>query len=97
VPRRASFSVDVTDASGIERAVVTCSLGDGWWRSFDLAYDAESDRWRGELYFTGGGSVNYFVQAVDRAGNVATSNNKGFFFEPVTYKVYLPLVTKNYQ
>jgi hypothetical protein len=35
---------------------------------------------------------------VDRAGNVATSNNKGFFFEPfeaVTYEVYLPVVIKN--
>jgi hypothetical protein len=34
------------------------------------------------------------VQAVDLAGNVATSNNKGLFFEPVTYKAYLPVIVR---
>jgi len=38
--------------------------------------------------------VSYFVQAVDGAGNVATGDNKGFYFEPVTYEIYLPLVLR---
>ena len=92
--RRADFSVDVTDDSGIERVVVTYSLGDGRWRSFDLAYDAESGRWRGELALVGGESVSCLVQAVDGAGNIATSDNKGLFFEPV-YEIYLPLLVRN--
>jgi hypothetical protein len=107
VPARVSFSVSVTDDSGIERVVVTYRLGTPphpsgrgdrreHWRSLDLSYDAVRDRWRGEL--TGvGETVSYFVQAIDMAGNVATSHNKGFFFEPVTYEVYLPAVIRGRQ
>jgi len=39
--------------------------------------------------------VSYFVQAMDGAGNVAKGDNKGFYFEPVTYEIYLPLVLKS--
>lgn len=91
---RARFRVDVTDNSEIERVVVAYNLRDGRWRSFDLAYNPESDRWAGELALAAGETVGYFVQAVDKAGNVTTSNNKGLFFEPVTYELYLPLVVK---
>jgi hypothetical protein len=94
VPGRASFSLDVTDSSGIERVVVTYDLDDGRWHSFDLAYDAARERWWGELTLAGK-SVNYFVQAVDKAGNVASSNNKGLFFEPVTHEAYLPVVIRS--
>jgi hypothetical protein len=84
----------VTDDSGVERVVVAYSLGDGEWRSIDLAYDAGADRWYGELALDEGESVSYFVQAVDGAGNVVSSDNKGFFFEPVTYEISLPLVLR---
>jgi hypothetical protein len=94
LPDRATFRVEVTDDSGIERVVVAYSLGDGEWRSIDLAYDAGADRWYGELALDEGESVSYFVQAVDGAGNVVSSDNKGFFFEPVTYEISLPLVLR---
>jgi hypothetical protein len=94
LPDRATFRVEVTDDSGVERVVVAYSLGDGEWRSIDLAYDAGADRWYGELALDEGESVSYFVQAVDGAGNVVSSDNKGFFFEPVTYEISLPLVLR---
>lgn len=95
VPGHASFSVDATDDSGIERVLATYSLGDGRWDSLDLNYSAEGDRWWGVLALDSSKSVvSYFVQAVDSAGNVAVRNNKGLFFEPVTYQVYLPVMLR---
>jgi hypothetical protein len=94
LPTRATFRVEATDDSGIER-VVAYSLGAGEWRTIDLAEDASADTWFGELALDEGESVGYFVQAVDGAGNVASSGNKGFYFEPVTHEVYLPLVLRN--
>jgi hypothetical protein len=91
---RAGFDVEVVDDSGVERVVVAYSLGDGKWHSIDLTEDAE-DTWSGELALGQGGSVSYFVQAVDGAGNVAMSDNKGLYFEPVTRGAYLPLVLRN--
>ncbi|MGD8967587.1 MAG: hypothetical protein PVI07_08775, partial [Anaerolineae bacterium] len=95
LPNRATFRVETTDDSGIERVVVAYSLGAGEWRTIDLAEDAGADTWFGELALDEGESVGYFVQAVDGAGNVASSDNKGFYFEPVTHEVYLPLALRN--
>jgi hypothetical protein len=91
---RATFQVEVTDDSGIERVVAAYSLGSGTWNSIDLSYDAGEEAWSGDLSLTEGDSVDYFIQAVDGAGNVATGDNKGFYFEPVTLNVYLPLVVR---
>jgi hypothetical protein len=88
------FAVEVTDDSGVERVVVTYSVGDGQWESVDLSPAGSGDRWKGRLALTNGKeSVHFFVQAVDLAGNVTTSNNKGEFFEPL-YKAYLPVVLR---
>ncbi|MEA3401584.1 MAG: hypothetical protein U9R79_10125, partial [Armatimonadota bacterium] len=95
LPDRATFRVEVTDDSGIERVVVAYSLGDGEWRTVDLTYDANDDTWSGELALSTGGKVSHFVQAVDGAGNVSSSDNKGFYFEPVSYTIYLPLVLRS--
>jgi hypothetical protein len=94
--RHASFFAHVTDDSGIERVVVTYTLGDGQWRSLDLAHSEGSPRWRGVLGLDYGERVlRCFVQAVDRAGNASVTHNKGRFFQPGTYQVYLPLVIRS--
>jgi hypothetical protein len=92
---RATFSVEVTDDSGIERVVVAYSLGEGEWHTIDLTNGGDGDTWSGELPLSEGDSVSYFVQAVDGAGNAARGDNKGFYFEPVTYEAYLPLMLRN--
>ena len=81
------------DRSGIVRVVVTIDRG-GVWQSYDLTYDPSLDRWTGEIDGLTG-RVNYFVQVVDSAGNIALSENKGAFFEPIDYSAYLPIVLKN--
>jgi hypothetical protein len=93
--RHAGFTVVAMDDSGIERVVVTYSFGEGHWRSLDLAYNAESVCWQGVLDLgSAKRAVHYFVQAVDRAGNASSTNNKGLFFELVTHNAYLPVVTR---
>jgi hypothetical protein len=90
-----SFQVEVEDESGVERVVVTYAEDGEHWQSQDLIYDSLSGTWKGGLIGLSG-EVSYFVQAVDGAGNVSMTANKGFFFEPTRLEVYLPLVLRNH-
>jgi len=90
----ATFQVQAEDDSGVERVVVTYSQDGGQWQSADLTYDSLSGLWGGELVGLSG-EVSYFIQAVDGAGNVSLSANKGLFFEPEERNVYLPLVLRS--
>jgi hypothetical protein len=88
-----TFKVLAQDDSGVERVVVTYSEDGLHWQSVDLTYNDLTDRWEGVL-----GSVSstasYFIQAVDKTGNVSMSANKGFFFEPTRHDIYLPIVMR---
>ncbi|RLC62322.1 MAG: hypothetical protein DRI48_09690 [Chloroflexi bacterium] len=90
---RAAFRVLAQDDAGVERVVVSYSTDGESWHSLDLAYDGDSGYWQGQLSGLSG-KVRYFVQAVDRAGNVSMSTNKGLFFEPEEHTIYLPLVLR---
>ncbi|RLC61196.1 MAG: hypothetical protein DRI48_11025, partial [Chloroflexi bacterium] len=91
----AIFRVLAQDDSGVERVIVTYSEDGEQWQSSDLNYDSDSGYWKGLL--TGlSGQVSYFVQAVDQAGNVGVSVNKGLFFEPEEHTIYLPLVLRSF-
>jgi hypothetical protein len=63
------------------------------WQSADLAYNSLTDRWEGNVAGLNA-QTNYFVQAVDKAGNVSMSANKGLFFAPERHDIYLPVVMK---
>jgi len=95
-PWAASFAVDVTDDSAVQSVVVTYSLGDGRWRSLDLAPGGVGDTWRGALPLSGGEQVvGFLVQAVDTAGNIARTNNKGLLFEPMS-QIFLPVIPRSH-
>jgi hypothetical protein len=64
---------------------------EGYWTSKLLAYDAGLDLWIGTVT-SDLTEFNYFVQAVDGAGNVSTSGNKGLYFIAEPEKLYLPLI-----
>jgi len=86
----AQVQVDVTDFSGVVRVVVAYTTGDGAWETRSLARAAgETNRWVGLLPKEAG--LDYFVQAVDRAGNVAQGDNRGRYFRASLYQHYLPL------
>ena len=79
-----SFTVDAVDLPGANPAGVKRVLvafrpqGSQTWRFLDLEHGAGGS-WGGSASVTGT-SVEYFAQAVDAAGNVAVSTNKGLLF-----------------
>lgn len=91
----ATVKVGATDLSGILGGVVTHMQGDGQWRSVDLAYDASRAKWIAEIPATS--RTRYYVQVVDKAGNVAVANNKGRYYDVAlpTPSLYLPLTIKS--
>jgi len=76
--------VEANDSSGIHRVLIAYTLGDGQWRSQDLALDEVTQKWTGVISATT--TTQYFVQVVDNVGNVAINNNKG-----ANYPVVVPL------
>ncbi|HEY68845.1 MAG TPA: hypothetical protein G4N97_11315, partial [Thermoflexia bacterium] len=71
------FDVQVTDPSGVYAVAVVYESSP--WRVLYLTKDGISNHWRGTL--TGVGErVRFFIQAVDKAGNVALETNKGLLF-----------------
>ena len=83
----AAFTVDVTDrtptgAGTVKRVLVGVRSGNAAdWTFADLAQSASNPtRWTGGVPISGP-QFEYFVQAVDAAGNVGVSTNKGFYFD----------------
>jgi hypothetical protein len=88
-----TVEVEATDFSGVRRTVVAYTSGDGVWQTADMARDpGDEDFWTATLPLTP--TVEYFVQAVDEAGNVAVSDNKGRYFKFEPYIFYLPIMFK---
>ena len=92
VGSNAAFAVDVTDqtptgAGTVKRVLVAVKSGTANptdWTFADLAQSSTNlARWTGGVAITGD-DFEYFVQAVDAAGNVAVSTNKGFYFAGAT-------------
>ena len=100
---RGTIKLEANDATGIERAVVVFTEGvgagsNGVWSSQDLVYDAAAFKWKADITATL--NTRYFVQVVDKAGNIQTLHNKGRYYQilpPVgveTHTVFLPLALK---
>jgi uncharacterized repeat protein (TIGR01451 family) len=85
----AYFRVTVSDNEAVSKVFVTWTYhsGDTTWRTIELTYDATSGAWRGELPSLSGGQIDYLVQAVDEAGNIAVSTCKGLLFNSFPPKV----------
>jgi hypothetical protein len=82
------IKVEASDSSGVHRVLVAYTLGDGQWRSKDLTFESAAQKWTGVISATT--TTQFFVQVVDKAGNVAINNNKGANYPVV---VPLPLAT----
>jgi hypothetical protein len=93
-----TFIANATDGqSGVQRVVITYTDGKGAWQSVDLAYNSSLGVWYKTVTLPAG--VDYFVQAVDGAGNVSVSDGRGAYFTinggaQVYTAVYLPLVVR---
>ncbi|RME44712.1 MAG: hypothetical protein D6791_12565, partial [Chloroflexi bacterium] len=88
----AEFWVDVTDASGVERVVVTYTRGDGTWVSEELQH-VGGISWQALLPYFETDVLDFVAQAVDGAGNVAMSVDRGRLFGRRSQQMYLSLVS----
>ena len=75
----------VPDDGLVKRVAVawTYTIGDTSWKSANLRYDAASSSWLGDLTGLTASDIDVLVQAVDAAGNVGMSANKGWFYTPI--------------
>jgi hypothetical protein len=92
---RLDFKVGASDPSSLHRVVVAYTNGGGSWSALDLSYDSARAKWTGSV--TAGAGIEWFVQAVDGAGNVGMASEKGPYYTQQAkdiYRVYLPLVSK---
>jgi hypothetical protein len=69
------------DLSGIQRAYLNYSSGNGTWIS-NTMMNLEGDVWNSVIPpFPSGTDITYTITAVDKAGNTITSNDLGFTYE----------------
>jgi hypothetical protein len=91
------IAVEADDPSGIHGMVVAYGDGNGGWSSTDLLFDGGA--WRGD--WLGNAAGEFFVQAVDGAGNVAVYPWDGRYMRPGdSYhpsQVFLPLIIRGEQ
>jgi hypothetical protein len=83
--------VEGEDESGIEAVVVAYTEDKGAWESISLT--ESTGTWSGS--FPADENVQFFVQVVDKAGNVTISDHAGRYFRPgegLSNVIYLPLV-----
>lgn len=72
----ARFRATVSDSSGLHRVLVTWQEARTQsWKSLELSRDEATGEWRGSLLLKG--SILYYVQAVDVAGNVGMVSRSG--------------------
>ncbi|MFZ4655800.1 MAG: right-handed parallel beta-helix repeat-containing protein [Caldilineaceae bacterium] len=87
--------VEASDFSEVMAVVVAYTLGDGEWKSLALTQTG-TDQWSGSLDNLQ--TLEYFVQAVDRGGNVAVHDNKGSYFPnraTSSVKLFLPMIVRS--
>ena len=80
--------VQTSDVSGVERVVIAYTDNRGSWESVDLVQGEASGLWQGAI--PASHDLDFFVQAVDAAGNVAVDHNNGQYYR--LGRVYLPIV-----
>jgi subtilisin-like proprotein convertase family protein len=74
----ATFRVKAADASGIYRVLITykdSGLAAPQWKSLDLVENTVAGYWEGQLALYG--TTTYYIQAVDKAGNIAQVKESG--------------------
>ena len=72
----ATITAQANDASGIETVVAAYTDGSGAWRSVNLTQTGAE--WMGSI--PAAAQMEFFAQAVDKAGNVAVDDHDGAYF-----------------
>jgi hypothetical protein len=90
-----AIEADVSDSgTGVQAVWVTYEDTPGHWASAKLNYHWATSLWTGTVT-SALAEFDYFVQAVDWAGNTSMSSNKGLYFSAAPVEVYLPIILRN--
>jgi len=73
----ATVTITTSDASDIKEVVLAYTDGNGTWNSINLTGSGVT--WTGS--FAAKANTEFFIQAVDKAGNVAVNENEGKYFK----------------
>jgi hypothetical protein len=93
--REFAVVADISDSdTEVVKVWVTYEDTTGHWTSAELTYNSATGLWEGTVS-SSLDEFNYFVQAVDSAGNVSASSNKGLYFAAEPEKVYLPVIARS--
>jgi hypothetical protein len=85
--------VEVTDLNDVVRVGVSYTLGNGEWVTKDLARSTSNPNlWLGTIPTDEG--IEWFVQALDGAGNVAINDNKSAYFTQLADRFWMPFITR---
>ena len=85
--------VEATDLSDVVRVGVAYTLGNGVWLTTDLTRSAGNPNvWIGTI--PNEERIEWFVQVLDGAGNVAINDNKGAYLGPKSNRVWLPFISQ---
>ncbi len=90
----ATVTVGASDPSGVHAVVIAYTDGAGVWASASLTWNGQV--WTGS--FPASTATQFFVQAVDGAGNVAVDDHGGAYYQPgdhLEHRLFLPLVLRN--
>jgi len=86
--------VEATDLSDVVRVGVAYTLGEGVWDTTDLTRSAGNPNvWIGTI--PNEETIEWFVQVLDGAGNVAINDNKGAYLGPESNRVWLPVISSD--
>jgi hypothetical protein len=92
---RFAVEADVSDSgTGVQTVWVTYEDTPGHWASARLSRQLVTGLWTGTVT-SSLAQFDYFVQAVDWAGNTSMSSNKSLYFPAAPIQVYLPLTLRN--
>jgi hypothetical protein len=85
--------VEVTDLNDVVRVGVSYTLGNGEWVTKDLAQSTSNPNlWLGAIPMDEG--IEWFVQALDGAGNVAINDNKSAYFTKLADRFWMPFIMR---
>ena len=93
----AKITVWANDPSGLYTVLVAYTGTDNTWRTLSLT-QVPGGPWQGAL--PANAAISFFVQVVDRAGNVALDTNAGLYYRACApcgpaRSLYLPLIAQN--
>ena len=87
--------VEATDLSDVVRVGVAYTLGEGGWETTDLTRSAGNPNvWIGTI--PNEERIEWFVQVLDGAGNVAINDNKGAYLGPASNRIWLPVISSDF-